>query len=350
MTAAPVIAKTLTLQFVISSGPGAGKTFSFDKPIVTIGRGPENDLILSDDPKISRAHVEVRTHLGQVIVRNISQRNAIQINGERVIEKTISKSSASMQIGDTVLQLKVEASAAPSPSPALSPAPSPLVLGGEKTVVQKSSRPVMQPAADPLPPPPPPPRAPRGQDFSRSVSGGQNSRLRFYLIIAVVGAAGYWLFSGSAEKKAETQLRTDATVARAVEESAQVVQELTKELTSAGQGTVQYQVAQENYVKGFRDYRQGQYARAMESFGAALNAYPNHELAKKYLLESSKKFEQRIDFEMAQGRKYKEKQNWRMCQGSFGSVLAMVKDPNKLKYKEAKANYDECNLRIQGKY
>jgi len=39
-----------------------------------------------------------------------------------------------------------------------------------------------------------------------------------------------------------------------------------------------------------------------------------------------------------------------MCQASFAHVMIMLKDSSKPKYKEAKQNYDECNIRTEGKY
>jgi tetratricopeptide (TPR) repeat protein len=160
--------------------------------------------------------------------------------------------------------------------------------------------------SQPYSPPPPsakqtfqsPPGATR-----RGVQG--NSRLQFYAIILGVGLLGYWIFSSNGnEKKKEVHLRTEGDVARAIEDSAKAVQELKKQQETTGQDSLQYLSAQEHYIKGFRDYRQGQYARSMQSFQAALSFYPNHELARKYLLQAQRKFEAQIDFNMSQGRKY----------------------------------------------
>jgi pSer/pThr/pTyr-binding forkhead associated (FHA) protein len=89
VTAAPVLARTLKFKVTVSTGTATGKVFIFDKPIVKIGRGPENDLMLNNDPKISRDHVEIRAHLGQLVVRNISLRNFILVYGENVYLKRL---------------------------------------------------------------------------------------------------------------------------------------------------------------------------------------------------------------------------------------------------------------------
>ena len=40
--------------------------------------------------------------------------------------------------------------------------------------------------------------------------------------------------------------------------------------------TFEIRQAQENYIKGFRDFKKGQYERALESFQACLALYPDH--------------------------------------------------------------------------
>jgi pSer/pThr/pTyr-binding forkhead associated (FHA) protein len=346
MTAAPILARTLKYRLTVSNGGIPGQSFVFDKSVVTIGRGPENDVVFANDARMSRAHVEIRLHLGQIIVRNISQKNTLYVNGEKVEEKTLSE-SASIQVGETVLKLELEAepvaplvvakaggSVVPRPTPSTAPPPS-------------TARPI-QNFSSPAGPPPPPPQ--RSQSLSGPSVGG-NSRVRFYLILAVILGLGLWLFSSDdAAKKKETPLRSEGDVVRAIEESAQAVQEIRKKQEASGQDSLQYKSAQEHYIKGFRDYRQGQYARAMQSFQAALSFYPSHELARKYLLQSQRKFEALIDSNMAQGRKYLQKQNYRMCQSSFASVMIMVKDATKPKYREAKQLYDECSLYLEGRY
>lgn len=339
MTAAPVLARTLKFKVTVSSGGNAGQSFVFDKPIVTIGRGPENDLVFSSDPKMSRAHVEIRMQLGNIIVRNISQKNFILVNGEKCEEKTLTDISL-VQIGDTLLEIKID-----EEKPQL-----PLQQTAVKLVPENRPQPAIhnKPAQAPLQPPL---QQRSGTRTSYSAPKGGNSRLRFYAIVLVIGGALVWLVtSNNASKKPEVQLRTEGDVVRAIEESAQAVQELRKQQVTKGQDSLQYRSAQEHYIKGFRDYRQGQYARAMQSFQAALSFYPAHELARKYLLQSQRKFEAQIDSNMSRGRKYYQKQNYRMCQSSFASVMIMVKDSAKPKYREAKQFYDECKLRMEGKF
>lgn len=341
MTAAPVLARSLKFAVTISRGEGAGRVFHFEKPIVSVGRGPENELVFANDPKISRNHAEFRVQMGQLYIKNLSDRNFILVNGERVDEKLLT-GTCDIQVGETILVVKVEGGqVSPShliltkQSPTFSPQPSPPHVG--LSPVFPSARKEFrgtQSVADP------------------SQSGIlSNPRVRFYLIIAIIGGSLWWfLSSGMGAKKQEVNLRTEGDVARAIEDSANAVRELKKQQQNTGQDSLQYKSAQEHYVKGFRDYRQGQYARAIQSFQAALSFYPSHELARKYLLQSQRKFDEMVNLSMSQGRKYYQKQNFKMCQSAFANVMIMVKDSAKPKYKEAKQFYEECSVRTEGRF
>jgi len=346
VTAAPVLARTLRYKVTVSSGGTAGQSYVFEKPIVTVGRGPENDLVFSNDAKMSRTHIEIRLQLGHVIVRNISQKNILLVNGEKCEEKTLTDVSF-LQVGETLLEIKMEVD---KPKEQLQ-APQPAVNKAVRLVGSQSEA---KPQAY-RPPPPPSHSAPTSQarQSSRASVSSQsgNSRVRFYSIVALVGGLFFWFVtSEKGPKKPEVQLRTEGDVVRAIEESAQAVQELKRQKETKGQDSLQYRAAQEHYIKGFRDYRQGQYARAIQSFQAARSFDPSHELAGKYLLQAQRKYEAQIDFNMSQGRKYYQKQNYKMCQSSFASVMIMVKDSSKPKYREAKQFYDECSLRTEGRF
>ncbi|MCW4029947.1 MAG: FHA domain-containing protein [Candidatus Bathyarchaeota archaeon] len=46
-------------KIVIENGPDKGKEFLIDKPRLTIGRNPDNDICLLYDQKISRFHAQI---------------------------------------------------------------------------------------------------------------------------------------------------------------------------------------------------------------------------------------------------------------------------------------------------
>ncbi|MGZ5279635.1 MAG: FHA domain-containing protein, partial [Pseudobdellovibrionaceae bacterium] len=104
MTAAPVLTPTFKCKVTVSNGRNQGQSFVFEKPIVTVGRGPENDLVFGQDQRMSRNHFEIIQREGKLMVRNISQKNYLLINNEKTEESWITPSTF-IQAGDTVLQV-----------------------------------------------------------------------------------------------------------------------------------------------------------------------------------------------------------------------------------------------------
>jgi len=367
VTAAPVLTPAFKCKVTVSNGRNQGQSFIFEKPSVTVGRGPENDLVFGQDQRMSRNHFEIIQREGRLMVRNISQKNYLLVDNEKSEEAWVLPSTF-IQAGDTVLQVQYEKS-----EPVEDENRTVAISAPDEGILQMIAQPVVQQASPPpsrapvssssksrpvapysTPPPAPPHLSsqPRSKSAPRAVaSSSSNSRVQFYVVIAIIGAALYWVMNdNSAGKKPEVNIRTEGDVSRAIQESALAVQEIQKKQSSSGQDSVQYKAAQEHYIRGFRDYRQGQYARSMQSFQAALSFYPNHELARKYYGQAQRKFEAQIDFAMSQGRKNYQKNNFKMCQSSFASVMIMLKDSSKPKYKEAKQFYDECALRSEGRF
>lgn len=351
MSAVPVLARTVKYSIRISQGENKGQVYSFEKPVVTVGRGPENDLVFANDPKISRAHLELRVQAGQLYARNISGKNFLLVDGERVEDKLLAQ-ICRIQVGETVLEIEQQQSGQsdrkPSAPLALAPTASASPLVAKNQAPLASPRTNFPDTAMRMPPPPPPRSGSR-----RTADGGflENPKAKFYLVLGLVIVVVAFLFNDESGTKArDTSLRTEGDILRAIEESANAVKELRDQKEKRGEDSLQYKAAQEHYVKGFRDYQQRQYARAMMSFQAALSFYPQHELARKYLVLSQRKFDETVDRHMSLGRKYYARKNYKMCQSSFANSMIMLKDSSKPKYKEAKQFYDECGLRMEGRF
>ncbi len=60
------------------TGPMAGKTIRLQKPVTTIGRDTNNDIVVLD-PKVSRRHAVIRWQAGSWLIENVSQ-NTMLIN------------------------------------------------------------------------------------------------------------------------------------------------------------------------------------------------------------------------------------------------------------------------------
>jgi pSer/pThr/pTyr-binding forkhead associated (FHA) protein len=347
--AAPKVKEYLKFGLSVVKGPHAGTKLSFTKGAVTIGRGPENDVVLANDPRVSRQHAEIKQRDSDFIVVNLSEKNFVLLNGQNVQSEILVK-GAVLVIGDSEIKFDYEAPATVVPPP---------------PQVQVQPRAVLASVPPPAPPMPSfqnaapaapyQPQRPVGQAYQQgpqpgmgarprpAPSSGNDSRLRFYGIIGVLVLAGWFLFSPSKKGaiKDPNAIRTSVITLQETGEADKRSQELLT-IKKEKYDTVQYRRAHENFIRGFRDFQQGQYARARESFQVVLNLDPENELAKRYYHLSQIKFDELVKFNMIQGNRYREKRNWRMCQSNYSNVMTMLQnrrdDPT---YKEAKQFFEE---------
>lgn len=384
MSAAPKVKEMLKFEVEVVKGPHMGMRLSFDKGNATLGRGPENDIVLANDPRISRQHAEIKQRGNEFVIVNLSAKNFILVNGENVQSEILHKGSV-IQVGDSEMRVIYEppvAEVAPQPPPLQAVPSAPPVPKPQPTLQPLSQQPVMAPrpqmpqmpaaqnsappmmpnmSAPPMPQQPPmgyggfqqntsshgvPPRAPV------SSGGGllANPKARFYMIVAAVGLVAWFVLSPTKNKGAKdpNAIRTSSITMQDVADAEKRTQELMT-VKKEKYDSVQYKRAQENFIRGFRDFQQGQYARARESFQVVLNLDPDNELAKRYYHLSKIKFDEFVKFNMIQGNRYREKKNWRMCQSNYSNVMTMLQnrkdDPT---YKEAKQFFEECTLNLEG--
>lgn len=378
MSAAPQMNDSMKFEVEIVKGPHIGQKLSFSKASVTIGRGPENDIVLSEDPRVSRQHAEIKLRGNEFVLVNLSQKNFVMVNGQSIQSEVLTNESV-IQIGETEILFKADLPAVHTPPPTPTPVatPAPLLTPNPFPAPAATPRPQQMPAYQqprPMPtmpnpsmppaqpmayggyPPPPNNGMPHMGAPPVGPSGGggllSNPKARFYGIIAVVGVLA-WFFlsdSGNKEKKDPNAFKTSALSMAGVAEAEKRSQELLT-IKKEKYDSVQYRRAQENFIKGFRDFQQGQYARAREAFQVVLNLDPDNELAKRYFHLSKIKFDELVKFNMIQGNRYREKKNWRMCQSNYSNVMTMLQhrkdDPS---YKEAKQYYEECTLNLEGRF
>ncbi len=67
----------------IAKGPEAGKAYQILKPIVTIGRGSQADIQLSDTA-ISRRHCVIEIAPDRTVLRDLGSTNGTHVSGQRI--------------------------------------------------------------------------------------------------------------------------------------------------------------------------------------------------------------------------------------------------------------------------
>ena len=359
MSAAHVLSTAIPFQIEIVKGPHAGQTFSLSKSVITVGRGSENDIVLSEDPKVSRHHAEILFSDKGVTIKNLSQKNFVVFRGQKVHTETLAFGDR-VFIGDSELHflipetgLKAQARIQAQTQVAKSAAP--VDVNNQNTVIAVRAAPAPVPvsvkmnfpANNGMMPPPiqrggPLPQRPAPQPE-------KTNRLRFYIIVGAV-MIGLYLFlsSGSKKKVEEIRFGPSEAIQRELLQADETKRSLEDEKRK--NESLQNRRARENFTKGFRDYMQGQYARAKETFQVVLTLDPNHVEGRRYLTLSKLKFDQQVKNYMQQGRINFENKNYRLCKSHFLNAMTMLnQQTNDPTYQEAKKLYDLCDLSQGGR-
>ncbi|HEY0756820.1 MAG TPA: FHA domain-containing protein [Ktedonobacteraceae bacterium] len=75
-----------------ANGPLAGQRLPLRPPVITIGRDPQNDIVVSD-PRISRKHACIRWQHGLWQVENLSQTSYVAVDQQRVARSMLQNNS-----------------------------------------------------------------------------------------------------------------------------------------------------------------------------------------------------------------------------------------------------------------
>ncbi len=299
----------------IIKGPHQGQVYKISSPQVSIGRGSENNLSLNNDKKCSRKHALISiANDGSIQIQDVSERNRISVNGQEVKSSALRNGSI-IQIGDSEISLHIKIRASALAKPSRTPAR---------------------------------PGAPRAKKKSSS----ELNPARIFLILFLLGFFGLILLSDPQQEEAPIDIRSPEDIEAEIQAARELkakAQEQRVRSKATGDRLTQ-QEAQANYVKGFRDYQAGQYERSIKAFQACLALNPDHVLCQRYLLLSRRKFNELIQYNVVLGRRYRDQGQFAACTAAFRNVMAMVKDQNSDIYREAKANFDACQIHLQERF
>jgi hypothetical protein len=317
-------------KWTVMSGPMAGTVRLMQASAFTIGRSPECEFVIISDPKCSRKHAHVEWGAAGPEITSLADNNPVLVNGREIVRSPL-KDGDILRLGETEVQFNLTSMPAQIHTPQIS---------------------VIPPGSYPMPQPGPPiPMRPRPSSGGtrKSKSGGTNPvRMILYTVIGL----GVLLFfvDTSKKKKEELTLRTEQQIQADIEAANKLQEAGANAPLKKINDSPTARQAQENYVRGFRDYRKGQYERSLESFQACLALDPSHALCARYLRLAQRRFQEIVQSYMVLGRKYREQNLYRACRAAFQNVIAMVKDANNPVFKEAKANYDACKEMVEGRY
>ena len=302
--------KAIDFLIRIESGPDAGKAYRLQPPKIIIGRDPKCQITLTD-PKVSRQQCAI-TFTSNVICENLSSKKNTLVNGQPC-SKTILKPGDIISFGQTKIKFETRTNAASQPQ-----------LGG---------------SSDPS---------------TSKVSEKQDSRkrLRLFLVAIIFLVLALQFLQDAPPKRSSEKLATLSDLAKQVEESkerAALMRESYEEKKKLSKKKYLYNV-EKHFISGFRDFQNGRYGRALDSFGTTIATDQHHSRAKRYAKTARKKRTDLIDTHLRDGGKYKNKLMYSRCAAEFEKAIVLINDPNSKKYELAKAQLEECRLLKTGGY
>lgn len=299
--------------------------FPLTTPVITIGRGLENSLSLIHDLRCSRRHAIIRFEGDEISLENVSDGNLVWVNS-KPCKKIRLQVRDVIRLGDTELRLQLT-----------SPVSAPVLAPVNPAVNSPASAPSRSRWTSPT-------------DSVAPMKTGSNKTIFRTIVGVLLFFGGWYLFKSPKTDRSVPPIVTDDMTELETISSKKRQVELLEELKKSGKSSAEYYEAQSYFVRGFRDYQQEQYGRAINGFSSALAIFPQHVLAEKYLNLARRKRDEVIQQNMVSGRKNRDRGRYDLCQASFKAVMDIIRDSNNNVFKEADQLYEECRLLNQGKY
>ncbi len=247
----------------VLAGPDKGFVFVVTNNRATIGRGNENDIILSD-LKVSRAHAVITLNQGQAFVEDVGGAHGVLVNG-RAFKNTPIRSADKVAVGESILEY----------------------IGPETATTFLTTAPQTQNFADYLSKSAKVDAAVASDATMQAAAVIAKKPMTFIernrkLVLLLAGFMALSIFMPEVEKKTRKQ-RQVYVEPKDIEADRSVSGVPTVKLD---EGRVK--AAEASFREGMREYRSQHWIRARVAFETALQIHPEHSLARVYL-ESTKK-------------------------------------------------------------
>ena len=107
----------------------------------SIGRAPENDLVIGDDNTVSKSHAVLRRQKHRWTILDLGARNGTKLNGERIVQEMVLRNKFEIEIGRTRLVYLNPSEELGDTTEVIKPAPP--VTATEHKVLVELCRPVL---------------------------------------------------------------------------------------------------------------------------------------------------------------------------------------------------------------
>lgn len=301
-------------RLLCMTGKNKGLSYYMKGKRAVLGRGDNVDVQVLDN-KSSREHAELTLHGGKYVLTDLGSQNGVTVNDLKVSQHTLEDGDRVI-IGQTVFKysiLKVE--------PDLT-----LIEGededsGDLTEFEEE--------------------APEKKKAKKKKSAGDDQGKKKKIIYGVVGLAVVMLLFSDGEK--EEQDTGEKTQARTLDPSLRV--------QPGDRGKTEMDMEQERKLnavlhRGLREFREGNYFRAIAEFNFALLISPNNGRASFYLNRTKQRLDEEIELNFTKARQEVDALKYDAAIVSYCSVIRLLRDyPDDPRYVEAEEQID----RIQEK-
>jgi hypothetical protein len=307
----------------VLQGPDMGCVFVVTGQKATIGRGEENDVVLTD-LKSSRLHAEVAYTPEGWVVRDLGSSNGILVNGLKSRSQKIA-SGDTFQMGETILEFQ---GAEQATRVLVAPVKSMEEARAARERQAKQAEQVRLAVTG---------RAPVAAVPASADDRAKRVRI---LLIAVGGIAAYLMLEdmgGSAKKRHE----------KPVEKKEEASRDLAAMLPQAANAEIAKR-ADEFFRAGFREYRAGNYLRARQQFETVLQIAPSHDMARRYIENCRIEMDRAAKEYLSRGKNAMEAGKIKEAQGQFEAVLRLYhSNQTNEHYQAAKVHLEELRVMIE---
>jgi len=299
-----------SVYLLITKGPHKGEKFSLSKKTI-IGRSESANISLIKDNRISRQHAIILFQNNNFYIKNLSKNNKLYINKKEIKETKI-KITDTISAGTSQFQIMVKE--------AKNDLSSSYSYKSNKTSNKKIKK---KSAINPV---------------------------RIILVLLLITGAYFYTEKSKKPRLNDRNIASEDVIEN--KETKKNERDKRKKLIEEIKNNKKKNnvLAQSEYVIGFRDFKKGQYARAIIHLTNCLNYQPDHLLCNRYLGLSQKKVDEIIQYQAITGRKFLDQKQYKACTSSFRNIAFLVQNKEDPRYKEAIENEKFCKQMLEGSF
>jgi len=297
----------------VVAGPDYGSVYVLTGERAGVGRGEENDVVLSD-LKASRKHAEVLLSQQGWAVRDNGSANGIKVNNHPS-RLHVLKNGDTISLGETTLEFM----SAEVGTQVLAAPPKPVEqVRAERAAYEAQKNRVRASVSS---------AAPKGLDPK-------------ILLLGAAAVAAYFYLNGDQGKPKITRVPEKERAREEVE---------TRNLASfvPPANSVAGRTAETFFRAGYREFRERNYLRARVQFENVLQVIPGHPMATHYLESCDKSIHDEIRANLEQGKRSLSVGKLKAAKGHFEAVLRLLyRDGNSPDFAEAKEQLEKINKEL----